>query len=123
MDRWLAELREELLEGTDRPRAVKRVEIPKPGGGERPLGIPTIRDRVEFTNSLLESLEQCLKVGSFAEPFPIAVLPDVGDGDSACFQTRLERGEGFRDLASEREEAGVVVRALRRLSKTSGQFQ
>jgi len=44
--RWLAELRQELVEEVYHPQPVRRVMIPKPGGGERPLGIPTIRDRV-----------------------------------------------------------------------------
>src|SRR5437764_600081 len=46
LEAWLASLREELVLRRYRSAPVRRVMIPKPGGGERPLGIPTIRDRV-----------------------------------------------------------------------------
>jgi RNA-directed DNA polymerase len=50
---WLAALGEDLASRTYRPLPVRRVTIPKPGGGERPLGIPTIRDRVVQTAAKL----------------------------------------------------------------------
>lgn len=46
VDRMLRELRHDLREGVYRPAPARRVEIDKPQGGKRPLGVPTVRDRV-----------------------------------------------------------------------------
>ena len=53
LEEWLNGIRNDLRAKTYTPQAVRRVKIPKPGGGERPPGIPTIRDRVVQTAAKL----------------------------------------------------------------------
>jgi len=60
---WIAEHKQELLssllDGSYRPQAVRGVLIPKPGGGERQLGIPTVVDRL-IQQAILQVLTRLL---------------------------------------------------------------
>ena len=57
-------IRSQLLEGTYQPQPVKRVEIPKPDGGVRKLGVPCVVDRlIQRKRSLIPTLRRTTRMG------------------------------------------------------------
>ena len=62
IEKYLLEIKSELMNGKYKPSPVKRVMIPKPDGSERPLGIPTVKDSKKNVNgrSLLVAKEKDL---------------------------------------------------------------
>ena len=90
VERMLGELRDDLRRGRYRPAPARRVDIPKPQGGKRPLGIPTVRDRVaqQAAKIVLEPIFEAdflpCSYGSPAE-----AVGDAGDGTAPG---RVHRG-------------------------------
>jgi RNA-directed DNA polymerase len=79
VERWLGELAQELKSRTYRPLPVRRVYIPKPAGGQRPLGVPAIQDRVAQTAAVLV-LEPIFEAD--LQPEQYAYRPDRGALDA-----------------------------------------
>src|SRR5664279_513377 len=125
VERWLAELAQALQEESYRPDPIRRVFIPKPNGKLRPLGIPTLRDRVCMTAAMLV-LEPIFEVdlppeqyayrpGRNAQQAVIEVAetvyrghPEVVDADLADYFGSIPHAELMLSLARRIVDARVL---------------
>jgi len=90
LERWLGELQQVLKDKSYSPSAVRRVWIPKPDGRQRPLGIPTIKDRVAQRAAVLV-LEPIFETDLLPEQYAYRAQRSALDAVSHV-QTLLQSG-------------------------------
>jgi RNA-directed DNA polymerase len=133
LEEWLRRLGRELHDRTYEPDPVRRVMIAKPGGGERPLGIPTIRDRVAQAAAKLvlepifeADFEDCAygyrprrSAGDAVQEVHRGLcqgFTDVVDADLSCYFDSIPHGALLEEV--ERRVSDVhVIRLIRKWLK------
>ncbi len=120
VERLLGELQYALREGRYRPAPVRRRLIPKPGGGSRPLGIPTVRDRIVQQATRLV-LEPIFEADFLDVSFGFRPRRSATDA-SECIRTAFPRGRvwvvdaDIRDYFSSIDHERLLAMVAERVS-------
>jgi RNA-directed DNA polymerase len=116
---WLS-IREQLLNGTYEPKPVRRVEIPKPDGGVRKLGIPTVLDRL-IQQAVMQVLQRQwdptfsndsygFRPGRSAQQAVAKAQQHIAEGHGWCVDLDLEK---FFDRVNHDKLMGQIAKRVR----------